>query len=153
MAQTTSSGQVPPTTPHGALRQNVQPTDMTGWVGWIAFASMMMVLLGSFHAIMGLVALFKNEVFFVGESGLIVNVDYTAWGWVHLLGGILVVAAGLGVLTGKVWARTVGVLLAMVSALVNIAFLPAYPIWSTIMIAVCILVIWALTVHGSELRD
>jgi hypothetical protein len=69
------------------------------------------------------------------------------------VGGIIVVAAGMGLLSGKIWARTVGVLLAMVSAVVNIAFLPAYPIWSTIMIAVSILVIWALTVHGSELRD
>jgi hypothetical protein len=134
-------------------RQNVQPTEMTGWVGWIAFASMMMVLLGMFHAIEGLVALFKDEVFLVGERGLTVNVDYTAWGWAHLLGGILIVAAGVGLLSGKIWARTIGVLLAMVSAVINIAFLPAYPIWSTIMIAVDILVIWALTVHGSELRE
>jgi hypothetical protein len=153
MAQTAGSGQFPPTTAHGAMRQNVQPTDMTGWVGWIAFASMMMVLLGTFHVIEGLVAVFKDEILLVGESGLAVNVDYTTWGWTHILGGIIVVAAGIGLLTGKVWARTVGVLVAMVSAVVNIAFLPAYPIWSTIMIAVCILVIWALTVHGTELRQ
>ncbi len=153
MSQTARSGQLPPTSTNTAGRQNVQSTEMTGWVGWIAFASTMMVLLGTFHAIEGLVALFKDEVFLVGERGLVVNVDYTAWGWAHLLGGILIAAAGIGLLSGKIWARTVGVLLAMVSAVINIAFLPAYPIWSTIMIAVGILVIWALTVHGSELRE
>ena len=153
MSQTARPGQAPPTSTNTATRQNVQPTRMTAWVGWIAFASTMMVLLGAFHVIQGLVAVFKDEVFLVGESGLTVNVDYTAWGWTHILGGVLIVASGLGVLTGKIWARTVGVLMAMVSAVVNIAFLSAYPIWSTIMIAVSILVIWALTVHGSELRE
>ena len=63
---------------------NVQPTEMTGWVGWIAFAGVMMVLLGTFHAIQGLVALFQDEYFLVAKSGLTVHVDYTAWGWVHL---------------------------------------------------------------------
>ena len=70
----------------------------------------------------------------------------------HLIGGVLIVLAGIGVFTGHIWARSLGVLVAMISAVVNLAFLPAYPIWSAIMIAVDILVIWALTVHGGELR-
>jgi hypothetical protein len=126
---------------------------MTGWVGWIAFAGTMMVLLGSFHVIQGLVAVFKDEYFVVGKSGLVVNVDYTTWGWVHIIGGLIIAGAGVALFTGKVWARTIGVLLAMVSAIVNISFLAAYPIWSTIMITVDILVIWALTVHGSEMKE
>jgi hypothetical protein len=134
-------------------RQNVQPTGMTGWVGWVAFAGVMMTILGTFHVIEGLVAIFKDEYFLVGKSGLVVNVDYTVWGWVHLLAGIVIIAAGVAVFSGKVWARTVGVLLAVLSAVVNIAFLSAYPIWSTILITIDILVIWALTVHGGELRE
>ena len=63
------------------------------------------------------------------------------------------IAAGVAVFTGQVWARTVGVLLATLSAVVNIGFLAAYPIWSTILITIDILVIWALTVHGGELRE
>src|SRR4051812_23182728 len=136
----------------GLPRQDVRPTEMTAWVGWIAFAGAMMVMLGSFHVIEGLVALFKDEVFLVGKSGLVVNVDYTAWGWAHIIGGIIIAAAGVAVFTGKVWARTIGVLMAMVSAVVNITFLSAYPIWSTIMIALDVLVIWALTVHGAEMK-
>ena len=152
MSQTTSRGGAPTVSQQRSGMQNVQPTEMTAWVGWIAFAGVMMVMLGAFHAIDGLVAIFKDEYFLVGKSGLTINVDYTAWGWVHLIGGIIIAAAGVAVFAGQVWARTVGVLMAMVSAVVNIAFLSAYPIWSTIMIAVDILVIWALTVHGHELK-
>ena len=134
-------------------RQNVEPTGMTGWVGWVAFAGVMMTILGTFHVIDGLVAIFKDEYFLVGKSGLVVNVDYTVWGWVHLLGGIIIIAAGVAVFSGQIWARSIGVLMAVISAVINIAFLSAYPIWSTIMITLDILVIWALTVHGGELRD
>lgn len=133
--------------------QNVQPTEMTGWVGWIAFAATMMVMLGAFHVMQGLVALFNDEYYLVGKSGLTVHLDYTTWGWVHVIGGLVVAAAGVSLFTGRIWARMVGVLVAMVSAFVNIGFLSAYPIWSAIMIAIDILVIWALTVHGGEMRD
>ena len=124
----------------------------TGWVGWIGFAGVMMLILGMFHAFQGLVALFRDDYYLVGQNGLTLHVDYTAWGWTHLIFGVVVVAAGAGLLSGQMWARVVGVVLAVLSALVNVAFLAAYPIWSTIMIAVDILVIWALTVHGREMR-
>jgi hypothetical protein len=121
-------------------------------VGWIIFAGIMMVMLGTFQAIEGLVAIFKDSYFVVPRSGLVVSVDYTTWGWVHLLLGILVALAGLGVMAGQMWARIVGILLALVSAVVNIAFLAANPVWSTILITVDILVIYALTVHGKETK-
>jgi hypothetical protein len=101
----------------------------------------------------GLIALFQDEYFQVGRSGLAVHVDYTAWGWAHIIGGVLIAAAGLGLFTGKVWARMLAVVLALVSAVVNIGFLAAYPIWSVLMIAIDILVIWAVTVHGSEVKE
>ena len=131
----------------------VQPTAATGWVGWIAFAGVVMFILGSFHVFEGLVAIFKDTVYLVGEKGLVVSIDYTAWGWVHLITGAILIAAGLGVLRGQVWARAVGVFVALFSAVVNFGFLPAYPVWSTLMIAVDLLVIWALMVHGDELRN
>ena len=104
-------------------------------MGWIAFAGTMMLMLGSFHVIQGLVAVFQDEYFLVGKSGLTISVDYTTWGWTHIIGGILIAAAGLALFTGALWARVVGIALAMVSAVVNIGFLAAYPVWSTIMIA------------------
>ncbi len=139
--------------PDYLTRQNVSPTGMSGWVGWIVFAGVMMVLLGSFHIIEGLIAVFQDEYFLVTKSGLALHLDYTVWGWVHILGGIIVVAAGVALFAGKVWARFIAVPVAMVSAIVNIGFLSAYPIWSTIMITIDILVIWAVTVHGGELRE
>lgn len=127
-------------------------SEQTGWVGWIMFAATMMVMLGTFHAIQGLVALFQDDYFLVGKNGLTVHVDYTAWGWIHLILGIVVAGAGAALFVGQMWARIVGILVALLSSVINIAFLSAYPIWSTIMIAVDILVIWALCVHGSEMK-
>ena len=124
----------------------------SGWVGFIEFAGVLMVLLGLFHAMQGLVALFKDDYFLVAPNRLLVQVDYTTWGWAHLVLGLITCAVGGGLVVGRMWARAVGVVLAIVSALVNAAFLAAYPIWSAIMIALDVLVIWAITVHGREVR-
>jgi hypothetical protein len=129
------------------------PRGASAWVGWVVFAGLMMVLLGSFHIIQGLIALFQDDYFLVGKSGLTVHLDYTAWGWIQLIGGLIVLCAGVAVFAGKVWARTIAVIVALLSAIVNIGFLAAYPIWSTIMITLDIVIIWALTVHGGELRE
>jgi hypothetical protein len=137
--------------PEGSTRTsgNEQPS---GWVGWIMFASFMMLLLGSFHAIQGLVALLDDQKLLVTDRDLIVSADYTTWGWVHLIGGIILALAGFSLFTGWLLARIVGVIVAAASAITNIAFLSAYPIWSAIMIALDILIIWALTVHGAEMK-
>ena len=152
MAHTAASGNAS-TDPEQPRMQDVQPTAQTAWVGWIAFAGFMMVLLGTFHVIQGLVALFNDQYFLVGKSGLTLSVDFTTWGWIHVIGGILIAGAGIGLFIGKIWARAIGVILALVSAILNVGFLAAYPIWSTTMIAVDVLVIWAITVHGGELRE
>jgi hypothetical protein len=125
----------------------------TGWTGWVVFASFMMFLVGSFQAIQGLVALFDDGFYLVRENGLVVDVNYNVWGTVHLLIGVLLMLTGAGVLTGNIVARTVGVILAGLSALANMAFIGAYPVWSILIITVDLLVIYALTVHGGELRD
>jgi hypothetical protein len=122
------------------------------WVGWILFAGVMMIVLGLFHAFQGFMALFDDEYFLVTKRGLTIHADYAAWGWVHLALAVVVMAAGVALLNGRMWGRIVAVVLAVISIMVNAAFLAAYPIWSTIMIAVDILVIWSLTVHGNEMR-
>jgi hypothetical protein len=127
--------------------------DPTGWTGWVVFASAMMILLGSFQVIQGLVAIFEDDYYHVAPSGLVLNIDYSAWGWTHLLLGILIGVAGVGVLAGNVLSRIVGVVLAGISALLNLVFIAAYPLWSVIVITVDVLVIYALIVHGRELRD
>jgi hypothetical protein len=125
----------------------------TGWTGWVAFASTMMVLLGTFQAVEGLVAIFDDGYYRVTQGGLVLSVDYTAWGWAHLLLGLLIVLAGIGVMAGNLAARTVAVILAGLSAIANVLFIEAYPLWSMIVITVDVLVIYALTVHGREMKS
>lgn len=124
----------------------------SAWVGWIGFAGMILIMLGTFHIIEGIVALVKDEYFLVTRSGLVLDIDYTAWGWVHIIGGVVVLMAGVGVFAGQMWARIVGTLVALVSAVINMAFLAAYPVWSIMMIALAVVIIMALTVHGSEIK-
>jgi hypothetical protein len=82
----------------------------------------------------------------------VVSVDYTVWGWVHLVIGVAAMAAGVGLLQGRNWGRIVVIVLAGLSAIVNLGFLSAYPIWSTIVIALDVIVIYALTVHWKDVR-
>jgi hypothetical protein len=139
-------------TPTSRSADRATASTPTGWVGWLAFAGTMMILVGAFQAIDGLIALFKDELYVVRPNGLVINIDYTAWGWTHLLLGVLLIAAGYAVFSGRVWGRTLGVIAALLSAIVNFAFIPAYPVWSLIIITVDVLVIYALIAHGGELR-
>jgi hypothetical protein len=125
----------------------------TAWTGWVVFASFMLIMVGSFQAIQGLVAIFDDGFYRVTESGHVINVDYNVWGWTHLLLGVLLIISGVGVLTGNLAARLVAVALAGLSALVNLVFIPEYPVWSILIIAIDVLVIYAIIVHGGELRD
>jgi hypothetical protein len=122
----------------------------SGWaVGLILFAGVMMILAGAFHAFSGLVALFENE-FYVATPNYLLEFDATSWGWIHLVVGLVVAGAGFGVLSGQTWARVVGIAVAVVSALVNFAFIPHYPLWALVIITLDIFVIWALAAHGRD---
>jgi hypothetical protein len=136
----------------GVPRQRDMEVQQTGWVGWITFAGVMMIMVGSFQAMMGLVALFKSDYYVVTSSDLLVTVSYDSWGWAHLILGALVAATGFGVMAGQMWARVVGVALVALAALVNMAFLAAYPVWAVTLIALDVLVIYALVVHGREMK-
>jgi hypothetical protein len=131
-------------------RDIAQPS---GWVGMVVFGGLMMIVAGTFHAMAGLVGLFNDSYWLVPSSDLVVTVDYTTWGFVHLALGVLAIAAGAGILAGQAWARVTGVVLAVISALVNIAFLAAYPLWSMLIIALDVLVIYALIAHGKEVTS
>jgi len=125
--------------------------EMSGWVGWGVFAGVVMFIAGVFSLVEGFVALFKNTYYVVGAEKLLV-LNYTSWGWVHIILGILLIAAGGSVLKGNMFGRVVGVFIALLSAVANLLFLPAYPVWSILIIIIDFLVIYALTVHGHELK-
>src|SRR3954469_19381695 len=125
----------------------------TAWTGWGMFAATMLILIGTFHIIQGLMAIFDDEYYLVTKNGLSVQLDYTAWGWTHLIAGAVVALAGVCLTLGQTWARVVGVAVAAISALINFAFIAAYPFWSVIVIALDVFVILALTVHGRDLKS
>lgn len=118
-------------------------------VGWIYFAATMMILIGVFHVIAGLVAIF-DDTFYVATRNYVFQFDATQWGWIHLVVGVLVGIAGGYLLTGSIVARTVGVIMAGLSAIAGFAWLPYYPVWGVVIVAVAVSVIWALTAHGRD---
>jgi len=125
----------------------------SGWaVGFTAFAAIMMALIGFFQASMGIVAIF-NQDFYVTTPNYVFAFDVGTWGWIHLILGVLVLAAGLSLLAGATWARAVGVVLAAFSAIEAFVFIPYQPFWSIIVIAVCVMVIWALTTQTADALD
>ena len=131
--------------------QNQSTTPPSGAaVGLTVFAGALMIMVGVFHAIQGIVALFNDEFFVVGQKWTF-KFDLTQWGWIQLLGGIIVALAGLALFTGAVWARIVGVIVVCVSAVVNFMWMPYYPVWAIVVIALDIFIIWALTVHGRDI--
>jgi dolichyl-phosphate-mannose--protein O-mannosyl transferase len=121
-------------------------------VGFAFFAGFMLMIVGVFDLIQGFAALFKKD-FYAVSSNYVFHFDSSTWGWIHMLIGLVVLLAGLGILRGAVWARTVGVIVAIVVAVENFMFIPIYPVWSIIIIAVAVTVIWALTAHGRDMIE
>lgn len=126
--------------------------DVTGWIGWVLFAGIIMFTVGSINIIEGIVALVNDDYYLVDANRMIVDVDYTAWGWMLLTFGLLLVFAGYGVMVGQTWARVTGIILAVVNAVLNLLFVRAYPVWSIIVITLDVLVIYALAAHGREAK-
>ena len=117
--------------------------------GLIVFAAVAMIMIGVFQVVQALVALFNDDFYVVGQKWVF-EFDLTTWGWIHLIVGIGIAVAGFYVLNGAVWARVVGIGVAAISAVLNFMWLPYYPIWSLLIIALDVLVIWALSVQGRD---
>ena len=119
-------------------------------VGWAGFAGIMLVVIGVLDIIQGLVAIVNDE-FYVVAREWVFEFDITTWGWIHLILGVILIASGIGIFSANVAARTVGVIVAAVATIINFAWLPYYPLWSIVVISVCISIIWALTAHGRDI--
>jgi hypothetical protein len=122
----------------------------TGWaVGLSLFAGVLMIIGGVFNAMEGVVALARNEVY-AATPRYLFAFDLTTWGWIQIIVGIVIAVAGVGVITGQLWGRVVGIALAALSMLANFAFIPYYPVWSLAIIALNVFVIWALCVYNRD---
>ncbi len=123
-----------------------------GWFGWIVFAGVMMIIAGSLNALYGLIAVVNDEwVVWTNRASL--YLDISQWGAVHLVVGLVMLLSGFGVFSGNILARTVGVIVASLSLIANVFFIPAYPLWALVVITLDVLVIWALTAHGDEMQQ
>ncbi len=122
---------------------------MSGWaVGGVVFAATMMLVVGTFQMIAGLVAIFDDEFYVVGREYTF-ELDTTVWGWIHLLLGILLAVGGWALFARNAWAGVFAIVLASLSAIANFFFIPYYPFWSIVIIALDVWVIWALTRPGA----
>jgi hypothetical protein len=124
----------------------------TGWTGWIIFAAVMMILAGSLNLLYGIIAAVNDDwVVFTNRAN--VYLDISEWGWVHIILGAVVLISGLGLFSGNILARTIAVVVASISLVVNFFFIPVYPLWAITVIVIDLLVIWAVTAHGREMRE
>lgn len=125
--------------------QDFEHTTKGSWAyGIAAFAGVLLAMVGLFQFLHGLSAVLKDTVF-VRSPDYVYSIDLTGWGWIHMLLGAAAVAVGIAVLYGQTWALATGILVAILSAVANFAFVPYYPLWSILVIAIDVLAIWALT--------
>lgn len=129
-----------------------QISESDAGAGWVMFAGIILITVGIFQAFAGLVGILEDQ-FYAVTPEYVVQFDATTWGWIHMIVGLIVVAAGFGIFSGNVLARTVGVFAALGSMISVFFWLPWYPVWGVIVIAMDIAIIWALTVHGRVLSD
>lgn len=141
--------------PYGYTKAESEPRqEATGWVGWVSFGGFMMILSGILQALAGLVGIFRDTFFLVSDnsSHLLVIQNIHTWGWVNLIIGAIVLLAGFALFSGTTWARVVAVMVAMLAIFANLVTITLYPLWSIIAITLAVLVMYAVIVHGGELR-
>ncbi|MCD0484473.1 hypothetical protein LO771_19235 [Streptacidiphilus sp. ASG 303] len=117
--------------------------------GWTMFAAVLMIFAGLMAIFEGISALAKDNLLVVTRN-YVYQFNLTGWGWIHLILGVLVALAGCALFTGAMWARVVGVALAGLSMLANFAWLPWYPLWAIVVIALDVVIIWALVARTGE---
>jgi len=123
--------------------------ELSGWAsGGITFAATMAVLIGTFQVVEGLVAVI-NDDFFVVARNYTFNLDTSAWGWIHLIVGVVMLVVGFGLFSRSTWAGVFAIVVAMLSAVSQFFFIPYYPIWALVLIALNLWIIWALTRPGA----
>jgi len=125
----------------------------TAWVGWIWFAAVLMMASGVLNFMTGLVAVIGDDNAYIDTGVNLLVFDVEGWGWAHLIFGIVIFRIGAFLAVGQTWARLLAVVLVTLNLITQFLWLPAYPVWSIIVIAIDVVVLWALIVHGDEVRE
>lgn len=136
------------------MAQQTQPAyeETTGWTGWVAFAAVMLMIGGFLQLMTGVIALFNDNWVVWGQEGALF-VDLTGWAWAHVLWGLLVILAGVLLMKGSMVGRIIGVIAATISLIINFLFIPVYPFWAITIVVIDALIIWAIMVHGREMKS
>ena len=113
--------------------------------GATSFAAVLMLLVGGFQFIQGLLAAFNSGAILVTTPNYVFRLDASTWGWVHMIVGVGMIAAGAFILMGNTAARVAGIALAALQALIHFVWLPQMPVWSILIIAMDVIVIWSLS--------
>lgn len=127
-------------------------TGLTKWIGWILFIGIVLFVSGLISLIQGLVALLDDDFYLVKAETLALDLNYTTWGWLLVAFGAMLIGTGYAVMFGYPWARFVALIVTFVHAMINITFVAAYPIWSILAIALDLIAIYAIAVHGHEAK-
>jgi hypothetical protein len=124
------------------------------WAGWVAFAAVLMALIGVLDVLQGLIAIVRDDYYLLSPEQIIVF-DLTTWGWIMLIWGIVVAFAGYALVTGAGWARWFTIVVASLNLLVQLGFVGSnqYPLWSLTVTAMNVLVLYALTVRWSDVKE
>jgi hypothetical protein len=126
------------------------PRSGRAWTGWLQFAAIMLAVVGSVNVVQGLAALLQDDYFLVRNGDQLLITDFTVWGWILVIWGLAQVGACFGIYTGKGWGRVSAIIIVSVGILIQTVFLSAYPIWSAMIIALDVIVIYALTARWNE---
>jgi hypothetical protein len=115
------------------------------WSGWVVFAGIMLVVIGGLNMIQGFVALFKDDVYAVAGTDLVVSTNFTAWGIALLIWGGIMILAGLALFTAEEWARWFAIIVVVINLIGQFAFFSSFPLWSLIVIGLDAAILFALT--------
>jgi hypothetical protein len=124
---------------------------VTGWASLVVLAGVLLAVAGGFTVIQAIYALTGHLFAAADGQGLVL--DLTTWGWLHLVLGALQLLVGLAVLQGATWARATAAVVVGLGAISQMMFLPTYPVWSALLIALDVLIVWALCMHGTEVQN
>ncbi|PZG27466.1 hypothetical protein C1I98_33355 [Spongiactinospora gelatinilytica] len=124
---------------------------ITGWVGWVWFAGIILIMVGIFNIVSGLYAIVNSDLYVQTPSRLLLF-NLAGWGWIHLIFGVLLLATGIALSIGETWARAVATVLVVINAITQLIWLAVNPWWSLVIIAVDVLVLYAIIVHGREAK-
>lgn len=127
-------------------------TQQSGWTGWVVFAAIVLIIVGVFNALFGLTAIIGPDSSFFVTDEAVWAIDVNGWGWWHLILGIVLVLVGVFLTRGATWARTIAVILVALNAVSQFPTLPYQPLWALLIIGLDVVVIYALVVHGRELK-